>query len=724
MSLPLDTPISILPKTHSSTISRLKLIGIETLGDLISYLPRRYIDYSVVSKISSAQPGETLTIKGKVTKAQNRFVRRNLSIQEIVISDGTGEITAFWYNQPYLVKQFQKENNGLACAGTIEKRGKKLIIKPEEYEVIVDIESSDTRHTGKIVPIYPEKLHLSSRTLRDKITTALEMTDPKSMPEWMPVEIVTKHNLPPIGESLIQVHLPNSLKSAETARRRFALEELFLLHLSRQLVRKSWHEKKLTKPFEYNEKAKKLVEDLLGKLPFKLTNSQLKAIDEIKNDLIKNVPMNRFVQGDVGSGKTVIAAISSLVPIANGKKVLIMAPTSILANQHFSTLSRIFEGSEIKVGLVTGQTSKKPRNSPAPRSSQSEVGEVEAYKSNTRSKHKTKSNDILQVTDYNIVVGTHALLTDDRAFDNVGLIVIDEQHRFGVAQRAILKSKAEVPHLLTMTATPIPRTLALSIFGDLDLSVLTDMPPGRIPIKTYAAPPEKRKGAYEWIRKQIKETGCQAFVICPRIENDEEEGNKESKETLKNVTDELEKLQKEIYPELKIAMLHGKMKPKEKDEVMEKFKNKEFHILISTTVVEVGIDIPNATIILIEGSERYGLAQLHQLRGRVGRNSVQSYCLLFTSDNFPITERLKFFAKTTNGMDLAEYDFRHRGPGDMFGTAQHGLDGLKVASLFDFALVNESQSMASEFFPKYTASKFPEIAKRLERFSVDKVAKD
>lgn len=690
----LDTSVTALPKTHSSTIARFRMIGIETLGDLLNYLPRRYVDYSITTSIGSVQPGELVTIKGSVKSAKNRFVRHNLSIQEVIVSDGSGEITSYWYNQPYLVKQFEKEGIILACAGTIEIRGKKLVIKPDEYELMQSDSNLDSKHTGKIIPIYPEKLHLSSRTIREKISLAFGLIDPESFHEWLPDEIVKKHNLESLDKAMREVHNPRSLQSAKNARRRFALEELFLLHLARNLVRKSWHEKIITKPFLTSEKVDAKIQSFINGLPFRLTASQASAWKDIRNDLLRDIPMNRFLQGDVGSGKTVVAAIASLLAIANHKKVLIMAPTSILANQHFATLQKLCGKTKINVGIVTSETKKKSRN----------------LESGTRN--------------LDIVVGTHALLTDDRIFENVGLIVIDEQHRFGVAQRAILKSKAELPHLLTMTATPIPRTLALSIFGDLDISILSDMPIGRIPIKTYAAPPEKRNGAYAWIKKQIDTTGCQAFVICPRIENDEENENKETKETLKNVTDEWEKLQKVVFPTLRIAMLHGKMKAKEKDEIMQKFKDREFDILVSTTVVEVGIDIPNANIILIEGAERYGLAQLHQLRGRVGRNSVQSYCVLFTSDNFPITERLKFFAKTTNGMELAEYDFRHRGAGDIFGTAQHGLDSLKVASLFDYALVAESQSMASDFFSRYSENMYPEIAKRLERFTVDKVAKD
>jgi ATP-dependent DNA helicase RecG len=340
-------------------------------------------------------------------------------------------------------------------------------------------------------------------------------------------------------------------------------------------------------------------------------------------------------------------------------------------------------------------------------------------------------NSALGTQHSSIIVGTHALISDKHVFDKVGLVIIDEQHRFGVAQRAILKykstSKASAsPHLLTMTATPIPRTIALTLFGDLDISVLTDMPIGRLPVKTYLAPQAKRPGAYEWIRKQISATGCQVFVVCPRIsdEDDEVADTEETKLSIKAVESESEMLKTKIFPDLRVAMLHGKLKPAEKNSIMEKFKHKEFDILVTTTVVEVGIDIPNATIMVIEGAERYGLAQLHQLRGRVGRSSAQSYCVLFTTDGMNESERLSFFAKTSKGMELAEYDFRHRGPGNIYGTAQHGIGELQIANLFDFALVSATQKAANSVAETYTPEKYPAVAKRLEQYSSQAIARD
>jgi ATP-dependent DNA helicase RecG len=477
--------------------------------------------------------------------------------------------------------------------------------------------------------------------------------------------------------------------------------EFFMLHLSNILIRREWQNQEIAHTLVDTAQTQNAITNFIQKLPFKLTDSQISVWDNIRMDMVKEHPMNRFLQGDVGSGKTVVAALAVYFAHLNGLRTLFMCPTEILAQQHYATLKQLFEGTGVTVELITGSTKKK---SPQPKAAN------------------------LQPS---VVVGTHALISDKHAFDHVGLVVIDEQHRFGVAQRAILKnkstSKASVsPHLLTMTATPIPRTIALTLFGDLDISVLTEMPVGRIPVKTYLAPQAKRPGAYGWIRKQIQTSGCQVFVVCPRIsdEDDDASEHEETKLSIKAVESESEILKTKVFPDLRIALLHGKMKPKEKNEIMQKFKNKEFDILVTTTVVEVGIDIPNATIMVIEGAERYGLAQLHQLRGRVGRSSAQSYCVLFTTDGMSASERLSFFAKTTKGMELAEYDFRHRGPGNMYGTAQHGIGELQIANLFDFALVSATQKAAAVIAETYAPERYPAISKRLEQYSAQAIAKD
>lgn len=740
----LSDPISVLPKTHSTTIKRFKKIGIETVGDLVQYFPARYADYSHTSSISSIQPGETITAQGKVISSKTRYIRRNFNMQEVVISDGTGEMKLIWFNQPYIVTGFAKVDALLAVAGKAEKQGKKLVMKPMEYEVLnaeylIPSESVSnptkteigllstqhlalstlSKHTGKIVPIYSQRGGLSTRLIREKIDYILKNVDVSEIQEWLPEKIVRENGLQPYAQALQQSHTPESMAVAQQARNRFAFDELFTLHLSNILIRREWQNQEIAHTLVDTAQTQTAIRNFIQKLPFKLTGSQNGVWESIRQDMVKVHPMNRFLQGDVGSGKTVVAALAAYFAHLNDLRTLFMCPTEILAQQHYATLKQLFKGSGVEVELITGATKK----------------------SGTKYRVQSTENDIsinnanLQPSTYhlspNIIVGTHALISDKHAFDNVGLVIIDEQHRFGVAQRAILKNKSTSkasasPHLLTMTATPIPRTIALTLFGDLDISVLTDMPVGRLPVKTYLAPQEKRAGAYEWIRKQVNTTGCQVFVVCPRIsdEDDEATEDQETKLSIKAVESESEMLKTKIFPDLRVAMLHGKLKPAEKNSIMDKFKNKEFDILVTTTVVEVGIDIPNATIMVIEGAERYGLAQLHQLRGRVGRSSTQSYCVLFTTDGMNESERLSFFAKTTKGLELAEYDFRHRGPGNIYGTAQHGIGELQIANLFDFALVSATQKAANTIAQSYSPENYPAIAKRLEQYSSQAIARD
>lgn len=704
----LADPISVLPKTHGTTIKKFKKIGIETLEDLVQYFPIRYADYSHTSPIGSIQPGETITVQGKVISSKTRYIRRNFNMQEVVIQDETGEMKLIWFNQPYIVSGFAKVDSVLAVAGKAEQQGQKLVMKPLEYEAMQSDQSRadvvQGKHTGKIVPMYSQRGGLSTRLIREKIDFALKQVDVSGIQEWLPPNVVQENQLPPYAEALQQSHTPQTLSEAQKARNRFAFDELFTLHLSNILIRRDWQNQEIAHTFTVNPQIQTALQKFIQNLPFRLTDSQASVWENLQKDMLEGHPMNRFLQGDVGSGKTVVAALGAYFAYLNGYRTLFMCPTEILAQQHFLTLQQMFAGTEVGVALVTGTTKESSTNPP------------------------TISGQALQPS---IVVGTHALISKKNTFDTVGFVIIDEQHRFGVVQRAILKNKtaskaSASPHLLTMTATPIPRTVALTLFGDLDISVLTDMPVGRLPVKTYLAPREKRAAAYDWMRKKIRETGCQVFVVCPRISDDDDEvtESQETKLSIKAVESETETLKTQIFPDLRITMLHGKMKPAEKNATMEKFKNKEFDILVTTTVVEVGIDIPNATIMVIEGAERYGLAQLHQLRGRVGRSSAQSYCVLFTTDGANESERLSFFAKTTKGMELAEYDFRHRGPGNIYGTAQHGVGELEIANLFDFALVSTTQKAAAAVAQTYSASKYPTIAKKLEQYSSKAIARD
>ncbi|MBI3559456.1 ATP-dependent DNA helicase RecG [Candidatus Gottesmanbacteria bacterium] len=595
----------IIPGVGPAYAKRLEKLEIKTVNDLLYHLPFRYEDYSLISKIKNLQAGETVTVRGKVLEIKNQYTRGSFILQRALVEDETGVLEVLWFNQRFLTKTIYK-NDQISLSGKIEKNGKRLVLKSPVYELESQI------HTGRLVPIYPETAGLTSKWLRTKIFNLLDNSVP---------------------EALKKVHFPKSLEEAEEARLQLAFDELLASQLE-AIKRKKERENKTVgnkfKIVEIREKLKIFVDNL----PFKLTGGQKKVIDAIYKDLAKDTPMNRLLQGDVGSGKTVVAALAMLAANLNGYQAVLMAPTEILANQHFETLKLL----NLNVGIATG-----------------------SQKENLDSK---------------IIVGTHALLNLKPASPagellNIGLVVIDEQHRFGVEQQTKLKEKGINPHILTMTATPIPRALALTLYGDLDISLLEEMPVGRLPVKTWVVPEPKRQAAYDWIRKQQTQT----FIICPFIEESE------TLFTVKSAKKEFENLAKNIFPDLKLGLIHGKLKPQEKDEILEKFKNKKLDILVATPVVEVGIDIPNATIMVIEAAERFGLAQLHQLRGRVGRSDKQSYCLLFAEKGL---ERLKSLEKINNGLALAEIDLRFRGPGERFGQAQHGHWALKIATFADF----------------------------------------
>lgn len=689
MYMKLTDPIGIIPKTHSTTLKKLQSLGIHTVGELIQYFPSRYVDYTNCALIESLQPGDVATIRGTIVESKNTYIRR-LTIQTVVIDDGTGKIKLTWFNQPYIIRMCVVGLT-LAVAGEVKKKGALLTMQPDEYEIIRD--AGEGHHTGAIIPIYPQRKGLSTRLLREKIAYVINQVDTSEIEEWLPEEIIKRNHLLTYSAMINKIHHPSTMEEAQTARARISFDELFLIHLSNALVRKQWQAQKVTSPFHFSKQIEETIQHFITNLPFQLTPSQVNAWQQISDDLKKTYPMNRFLQGDVGSGKTVVAALASYLSILNQKSVLVMCPTEVLANQHFATFEKLFRNiSDFDIRMVTGTTAKKK---------------------------------IVDSTNKPTVsIGTHALLSKTQSFTDVGLIIIDEQHRFGVAQRALLKEKGGHTHLLTMTATPIPRTVALTLFGDLDMSVLTDMPAGRLAVKTYVAPPEKRAGAYEWIRKQIKETKCQVFVICPRIEEDETDVNvtdKESIVSMRAAIAEAARLKSDIFPDLRVALIHGKLKSKEKEEIMRDFKDHKYDILVSTTVIEVGIDIPNASIIVIEGAERFGLAQLHQLRGRVGRSDAQSYCVLFTSDGILVSSRLEFFAKTRNGMELAEFDFRLRGPGNIYGIEQHGESSLKVANLFDYALVSKTKEEAEKIANLPLS---PLIEKKLSVTQREQIAKD
>ncbi|HEX7543011.1 MAG TPA: ATP-dependent DNA helicase RecG [Patescibacteria group bacterium] len=686
-----DIAIENLPNTSSITIRKFKSLDINTYFDLLNYFPHRYEDYSLLTPIDKVQIEEIVTVKGQIIEAKNQYTRSRITIQKIIIQDKTGRIEINWFNQPYLIRLFTIGQT-ISIAGLVKQFGSKLTLEPKEFEV-----GTKQIHTGRIVPIYSEKKGLSSRTIREKMFYVLNnVVNDHRVNELLPTEIISFNNLIDEQNAYRQIHFPNSLDIANKARERLAFDELFNLQLANNLIKKEWQEEKVGNAFRVGTIHELSLQKFIANLPFKLTSDQNKVVNEIVNDLKKTTPMNRFLQGDVGSGKTVVAAIGCYLSFLNGYQSLIMAPTEILANQHFQTIKNLFLRLDtLRVGLITGSTK--------------ELINVE-----------TRHASSLRENNYDIIIGTHALLNKKIKFSKVGLVVIDEQHRFGVNQRALLKEKTLNSHLLTMTATPIPRTVALTLYGELDLSYITEMPKGRQTIKTFLVPKEKRDDGYKWIKSQILNLKSQIFIVCPLIEESENETMK----SVKAVKIEFENLKK-IFSDFKLGLLHGKLKSKDKNQIMEDFKNKKIDILVSTPVVEVGIDIPGATIMIIEGAERFGLAQLHQLRGRVGRSDKQSYCLLF-SENMPekTIKRLNFFCKNNLGIKLAEFDLINRGAGNIFGTEQHGFVNLKIASLTDFELINKTKKAVEYFVGKYNVKDWRELKNRVKKYEAKQISRD
>lgn len=665
----LTDSVTRLPLVGHAYARKLEKLVIFTIEDLIHHIPHRYKDYRLKSDISSAQVGETVTIQGNILSIKNIYTSSGKNIQEAILEDKSGKITAVWFNQPYLTRSIKKGGK-YSFSGKIDIfNNKKALISPE-YE---NIEVGDsTIHTGRLVPVYPETRGVSSKWLRAKISFALKAFD-DNFDEFLPSETLENLSMPSHHEALRRVHFPRDLKEAEEAKKRLAFNEL-LFHQLKSLYRKNnWRKIPTVNKLTIDTK---LINEFLSSLPFSPTKSQLRSIKEICADLSKEYPMNRLLEGDVGSGKTVVAAAGAFASFVNGYQTVFMAPTQILAQQHFDTLNKIFKDFKVRVSLVTSAGIK------------ADLGKTDIF------------------------VGTHALIHKKVKFDNVSLVVIDEQHRFGVEQRAHLIQKTgkrkRAPHVLTMTATPIPRTVALTVYGDLDLSTLDELPKGRQRITTWIVPRQKREAGYKWISDQIKKEKIQVFVICPLIE----ESQVETMKQVKSATAEFERL-KNVFPDLKLGLLHGRLSAKAKNQVLDSFRNNEINILVTTPVVEVGIDVPNATIMLIEAAERFGLAQLHQLRGRIGRGEKKSYCLLFTDvKSAKVYKRLKALTQSLSGFELAELDLQMRGPGEIFGTKQHGFPELKIASWTDTDLIRVSRKVAQDAIEK--PEKYSKLIKIIE----------
>ncbi|MFH1714287.1 MAG: ATP-dependent DNA helicase RecG [Candidatus Nealsonbacteria bacterium] len=691
----LSTPIEKISRVGPQYQNKLKRLGIKTIGQLIFHFPHRYDDFSNLIPLSEAKKGELVSVQGRIKDIKTiRTFRKRMTLTQAQIEDDSGTLSVLWFNQPYLINTFKK-GDFLFLSGKMNQKGTGRYLSSPAYEKMPDnkeFTNSDLTHTGRLVPIYPETEGLSSRWLRFIIRPILESIKNELL-DPLPEDLRKKYKLSDFKEAIWQIHFPDSLDLAKEAKRRFIFEELFLLSLFILKERmKLAQEESVQVPIDL-----RLVKDFVEGLPFKMTDDQKKSGWQILKDMEKPRLMNRLLEGDVGSGKTVVATLAVLNTAKAGWQTAFMAPTEILAKQHYLTFARFLKKYRLNIGLITSKENKLKE------------------KKITRKEllDKTKKGKI------DLLIGTHALVQKEVRFKNLALVVIDEQHRFGVDQRAKLcspsnkdlKNKQFVPHFLSMTATPIPRTLSLTLYGDLDLSLIKEMPKGRKKVVTRIIPPEKRKETYGFVKEQVKE-GKQVFVICPRIETADINGKKGDLRSAswleaKAVKEEYEKLSKEIFPELKVAQLHGKMKPDEKEKTMKKFKQGKTDILVSTSVIEVGIDIPNATLMLIEGSDKFGLAQLHQFRGRVGRGKEQSFCFLLTDFNSQgRNPRLRALIKHDSGFELAEKDLEIRGPGNLLGQRQWGIPDIAMEALKDITLVEKTRQEA-----KTVLSSDPELKK-------------
>jgi ATP-dependent DNA helicase RecG len=687
-----STKIEEIPHVGKVYGKRLKTMGIKTLADLIYYFPREYKDFSKISKIKDIKINERACVEGKIISLeQNRTWVKKMIVTTALVQDDTGAIEAVWFNQPYIGK-ILNIGDEIILAGKLSFQNKTIQLSSPIYE---KISLKETVHLGRIMSVYPETQGVSSKYLRWIIKPIIESIKNK-IPETLPEEILKKYELLSLKEALEQIHFPSSLELAQKAEERFSFEQIFFISLF-NLKKKLEIKKEASQSIPLN---KELIERVKASLPFELTKAQKRTLEEILKDMEKPSPMNRLLQGDVGSGKTAVAALASINAVKAKAQVVLMAPTEILVKQHFKTFFQMLKSFNLNVGLLTGKEDKYYSKK---------------LHSDTIEISRKKLLEKVEDGDINILIGTQALIVNNKKkkeeqkvrFKNLGLVIVDEQHRFGVKQRAALqKNRDKIPHLLSMTATPIPRTLALTVWGDLDLSIIDEMPKDRKKITTEIVPEKQRSKKYEFIKKEVSK-GRQVFVVCPRIEEEEDE--------TKNVKKEFDYLSKDIFPELKVAMLHGKMTSKEKDKTMKDFRSKKYDILVSTSVIEVGIDVPNTTIMMIEGSDRFGLAQLHQFRGRVGRGEHQSYCLLFTDSRSKKTrERLEAMIKYDSGFKLSEMDLKLRGPGDFFGVKQWGLPDFAMSALKDVKGVKKAREAAEDIFPQI--QKYPLLRRRLEAF--------
>ena len=651
----LNAPLTTIPGIGPKSAKNLERLGLHTLGDLLWYLPRRYIDYSQLKTINRLWYGEEVTVLATVEEMKVRPTRGGqMKLVEAVVGDGTGSLRVTWFNQPWIANQLPA-GEAVALSGRIDQYLGRLTMNSPEWEPL----DRQQLHTSRIVPVYALTAGVTARWLRRVMDSVVRRLAPR-LPDPLPTQIIQRQALASLPEAIEQIHFPESWDKLRRAQERLAFDEMLLLQLGVMRQRQDWSAL-ATQPLTVDDEW--IVRFRAG-LPYPLTQAQETAVADLRRDLASGRPMNRLLEGDVGSGKTVVAAAAIGIAVSAGAQAALLAPTSILAEQHYQTLRGLLEPAcgipPAEVRLLIGATSES---------------------------EKTEIRAGLEQGRIRVVVGTHALLEGPVRFARLGLAVIDEQHRFGVEQRAALRAKGENPNLLVMTATPIPRSLALTVFGDLDVTVLDEMPPGRQPIETRILFPIERSRGYSFVETQV-EAGHQAYFIYPLVEESE-------KVAARAAVEEQERLQREVFPHIRVGLLHGRMGADEKDEVMAAFRQGTYPILVSTSVVEVGVDVPNATVMFIEGANRFGLAQLHQFRGRVGRGEHRSYCLLLPdTDDAAENERLRAMEETSDGFRLAELDLEQRGPGDFLGTRQAGLADLRMARLTDVRLIERARREA------------------------------
>ena len=647
----LDKDVKYVKTVGPNRVKLLNKLNIYTLKDLIEYYPRDYEDRSKPKNLYECTDGEEVLIEAMAVGRITEMHKGRMTISRLIVKDQTGTCYITWFNQGYLRDKFQP-GRMYRFFGKISNKNGRLEMNSPVYDEI-----DQSKNTGKIIPIYPLTYELKQNTLRKIIENGLAEVKGK-LTETLPEYILKENNLWDINNTIERIHFPIEFSDFNKARERLVFEELLTTQLALLKLKNNYEHE--TDGIQFSKDV--YMSDVINILPFKLTKAQLRVLEEIDRDMESNKPMNRLLQGDVGSGKTVVAMIAAYKAVKSGYQATIMAPTAILASQHLESFQGILEELGIKTELLISSVTKKKK---------SEILE------------KLQSGEI------DILIGTHAILEENVVFKNLGLVVTDEQHRFGVKQRSTIASKGQNPDVIAMSATPIPRTLALILYGDLDISIIDELPPNRKKIETYAVRKNMEERVNNFIRKQITE-GRQAYIVCPLVEENED------MEGLQSVIELAERYQKETFSEYKVAYLHGKMKPKEKDEIMERFKNGEIQILIATTVIEVGVNVPNSSIMVVENAERFGLAQLHQLRGRVGRGEYQSYCILkYEGNSETIKQRMKVMCDTNDGFIISEKDLELRGSGDFFGTEQHGLPEFKIANLFeDIAVLKKVQRLA------------------------------